>query len=199
MKQNEPYAKLKQWEHIVEFLLLMLTFIGILALITLKLGGDIKMWVDILINVGCSLITSISLSIFIYFKFLKSIPIENKKKIEELLNARLGHEASNHNAVLNSLNPDNRQLSSEHKDITKDLQELETIEAVKKEQYSRLSSEQRVIVDSIKNLEGFTEILSKQNLEIQRLKNENMQLRTQLQQQNKYQKYRSQDNEYEYK
>lgn len=205
MKNKQPYQDLKIWETLIDFQLLILTFIGIIALIVLKIGGDQEMLIDILINIGCSVVTSISLSIFIYFKFLKKIPDENRKKIDELLNARLGYETSNHNATLHALNPTNEHLSGEHKDILNILHQVKEKEIAKEGRYQTLSSNKKMVVDSINNLSVFSDILQKVNhenqqlhYEIGKLKEENSYLKNKIaQKQTKKENIRSREYEHE--
>lgn len=85
MEKKEPYYKLKLWEKIIEWQLLFLTIFAIMALIAMKIGEDYYMWKDILINIGCSVVTSVSLSILIYFKYLKKYLMKTKRKLSNYL------------------------------------------------------------------------------------------------------------------
>lgn len=179
MKVVQPYAKLRLWKEIIDWQLLLLVIFAIISLISMRMEDSGYMLKDILINVGCSVVVSISLSIFIYYKYLKRIPDENKNKIEELLNNRLNYETSNHNSVLASLNPNNAHLSREHDNILHSVGKISDIiirhDANSKASYKLLESDQKILVDSVKNLSVFSTVL-------QQLKQENYSLNKQNQQ-----------------
>lgn len=125
MKSHKPYFYIKKWQKIVEVQLYIFVIFVIICSIIIIIIGEDTMWKDILLNIGVNVITSIAisigLSIFIYFKYLKRIPDENRKQIDDLLNSRLGYETTNHNSVIVAIKTDTRyiknDLSLEHSDI----------------------------------------------------------------------------------
>lgn len=86
---------------------------------------------DIVLNIGINVIsaviTSVLATIFIYYKFLRKIPEMTEKKIDDMLNARLNYETANHNAVLEALNPDNRELNHKIENIWERQIEMDTV------------------------------------------------------------------------
>ncbi len=129
---KEPYHDLKKWKKIVNInLTIFIIFVIICSIMMITIGVG-NMWKDFVFSIFTNLLTgilgSIGTSLFIYFKYLKSIPEENKKEIDKLLNDRLSYETSNHNAVLstitqqtqerkNDLSKEHSHLSTEHIDI----------------------------------------------------------------------------------
>lgn len=103
--------KSKTW--ILIFCCINITIYFIMYL-TKEAGGYKIAMGDIVLNIGINVvsavITSVAATVFIYYKFLRKIPEMTEKKIDDMLNARLNYETANHNAVLQALNPNNREL-----------------------------------------------------------------------------------------
>lgn len=122
---------------------------------------------NVLVNIGCTIAVSIVLNVFIYYRHLKRIPEDTHKAINNLLDARLGYETSNHNAVLNALNPDNRHLSTEHEKIREKIETansfLSVRDAEEKLRSELLSKNQKLIEDSVKNLASISDEMKKVN------------------------------------
>lgn len=182
---DKPFHKLYFCEQIInlEIELIIIVFIFLLILIINKGENDFNMLKDILINVLCSLFTSISVTIFIYYKFLKHIPQETENKINNLLNDRLNHETYNHNAVLHKADTSQNFLSNEHSEIQKNLKnveikiytlssEMKSDKEQKNLQYSILKDNDKDIVDNINKIYALGESLKELNSENIQLKND---------------------------
>ena len=148
------------------------------------------MWYDVLINIGSGILSSIAVTLFIYFKFLKHVTEETEKKINALLNARLGYETTNHNAVMAAVNPSNAYLSQEHTRLSQEHQQLNagissidkviSVEIQKRADWqNNLTAEQRTISDQMKRLQTENKELKR---EITGLRLENQHLSERLQQ-----------------
>lgn len=124
MKEKPPFYKLKLCERIVDIELLVLLLYAIIFIVIIWKRGGQFIWYDVLINIGSGILSSIAVTLFIYFKFLKHVPEETEKKINALLNARLGYETTNHNAVMAAVNPSNAYLSQEHTRLSQEHQQL---------------------------------------------------------------------------
>lgn len=109
---------------------------------------ELAWWQSLLLNVIASVFCGLSVSCFIYYKYLRHIPQENKRLIEELLNDRLSYETTNHNAIRDQLTPNNKHLSDEHRNLKQDLQE----------DLSRISSSQNSIRGSITDFRHYVEL-----------------------------------------
>ena len=194
MSSTKPaYYHLKKWEIIIDIqctvlLIFVVIWFGIMLIVQGVESMETKeFFQSIGINVLSSVLVSITLSVFIYFKFLKRIPEENKKKIEELLNARLGYETTNHNAVLQAvtegLNPNNanlrHEMSKEHDEIKSNLMYLRDLAIREEGKRSRMNPEQinlDTIVEQISGLIDKNSILTSQ---VETLKVQNTMLQTQ--------------------
>ena len=158
------------------------------------------MWYDVLINIGSGILSSIAVTLFIYFKFLKHVPEETEKKINALLNARLGYETTNHNAVMAAVNPSNAYLSQEHTRLSQEHQQLNagissidkviSVEIQKRADWqNNLTAEQRTIsqhFNALSPLSDQMKSLQTENKELKReitgLRLENQHLSERLQQ-----------------
>lgn len=103
----------KARKHLLIALLSIILIDIILIAVLLMLNGDIIMndiLKDIIIGIVSGVIPSIAVTIFIYYKFLKSIPEDTEKKINALLNERLSYETTQHEGTMRALNPDNSFL-----------------------------------------------------------------------------------------
>lgn len=183
MKQKPPFYKLKLCEHIINIELLAFFLYAIIFIIIVWKRGELFMWYDILINIGCSILSSIAVTLFIYFKFLKRVPEETEKKIDKLLNARLGYETTNHNAVMAAVNPDNAQLSQEHTRLSQEHQYLNAgissidkaiaVEIQKRTDWQdNLTAEQRNISEHINAISALSEQMKSLQTENKELKKE---------------------------
>lgn len=189
-EKHKPYFKLNLLKQIIDvellffFLCVFLAFLCFLNKENLELNISIF---DILINVGCSIVATIVLSVIIYFKFLKHIPDETKKQIDDLLNDRLGYEATNHNAVLKKSDDVQSFLAKEHSEIRQSINsakeyiasfygEFNTEKELKKLQYEYLKNNDKDIIDSINKISVLGETLEKVNYENLALKKENKKL-----------------------
>lgn len=163
-------------------LLFMIT-IAIILITILVFDGDIIMndiLKDIIISIISGTISSTAISIFIYFKYLKSIPEETEKKINNLLNERLSYETTQHEGTMRALNPDNAHLSLDHREINKNILHLKdkinSYETEKKIQYNLLDSNGRNIANSIETLNTFSSLYQETNKKIIHLESVNDQL-----------------------
>lgn len=154
------------------FTILGITFSIVFAFNATDKVSDLGMpeLANILINVGCSVLASLAMSVFIYYKYLKHIPEENEKRINRLLNERLTYEASNHNTQLQALNPDNRELSKQHDAISSYVGQVEKtvknvgdavgsinnklrMDEVRQEQSQKyMTNQQQLIMSSLQNI-----------------------------------------------
>lgn len=166
--------------------LLLIIILDIILLIIL-FAGDIIMndiLKDIIIGIISGVIPSIAVTIFIYFKFLKTIPEETEKRINVLLNERLSYETTQHEGTMKALNPDNSQLSLDHRDINKNLSRLNekitSYETEKKAQYSILDMQGKNIVNSIETLNAFSTLYQETNEKVTQLKALNLHLEEEL-------------------
>lgn len=154
-----------------------LVYAIIFTIITLLRNDSMKLWLDLLVNIGISLITSLALSIFIYYKYLKRIPDENKNAIDKLLNDRLGYETTNHNAQLQKSDSVRMELSHEHDrletliaKVNNTAVAIKTTEDVKREQYLTLKDDYKLIVDSVNKLSLIAEAMRTINADNEFLK-----------------------------
>ena len=133
------------------------------------------------------LLATVVLSTIIYFKFLKHIPDETKRKIDDLLNDRLGYETTNHNAVLKKFDDVQSFLAREHSEIRQSINsakeniasfygEFNTEKELKKLQYEYLKNNDKDIIDSINKIYALGEAFEKTNYENISLKEKNEQL-----------------------
>lgn len=185
-EKYKPYFKLNLLEQIIDIEILLLLFcISLIVLCFFKERFDLDInIVDILINIGCSIITTVVLSVIIYFKFLKHIPDETKKQIDTLLNDRLGYETTNHNAVLQKSDSVQNFLSTEHSEIKQSISsanksisylygEFNIDKELKKLQYEYLKDNDKTIIDAVNKISVLGEALEKTNYENTALKAEN--------------------------
>ena len=196
IKQNkdEPYSNFKILEKIIntEILFLILFFNSMVLLFTnkdvLNMGEYV---IDILINIGCSIVTTTVLSVFIYFKFLKHIPDENRKQIDNLLNERLGYETTNHNAVMQKGESVQKSLSDEHAEIREYLVtsndklsvlscKLDNEKELKNLRYKCLNDNNKSIIENINKISSLGDALQYVNYENAKLTNENRNLNVEL-------------------
>ena len=200
-ERYKPYFKLNLLEQIIDIEILLLLFCILLLMLYFFnkewLGLDINI-ADILINIGCSIITTVVLSVIIYFKFLKHIPDETKKQIDTLLNDRLGYETTNHNAVLQKSDSVQNFLSTEHSEIKQSISstnksisylygEFNTDRELKRLQYEYLKDNDKAVIDAVNKISVLGEALEKTNYEnlalkaeVEELKQENKKLKEQL-------------------
>lgn len=196
-QQKDAFYKTTLLAHIIEIQihLLLLCIQAICMIFILKGGYDMELLTDILINVGCSIVTSVVLTVIVYFKFLKNIPEQTKKSIDDLLNTRLGYETANHNAALENTNIAKEALSREHSEIRQNISsvskdivnikgELRTERKLKDLQYNYLKGNDRALVDSINKLNVLGESLQKVNYENKILRAENEKLKSENEQLN---------------
>ena len=207
-ERYKPYFKLNLLEQIIDIEILLLLFCILLLMLYFFnkewLGLDINI-ADILINIGCSIITTVVLSVIIYFKFLKHIPDETKKQIDTLLNDRLGYETTNHNAVLQKSDSVQNFLSTEHSEIKQSISsanksisylygEFNTDRELKRLQYEYLKDNDKAVIDAVNKISVLGEALEKTNYEnlalkaeVEELKQENKKLKEQpFENQNKH-------------
>lgn len=184
--KEEPFHQVHIMKFIVSSGIKLLAVIFLFFLLNyidaISQGGDIlsEAWLNILVNIGTSVIVTVITSIGVYFKFLKKLPDETKNKIDKLLNERLQHEAVNHNAALQKSDTLRESLSREHSELSKSISDvrlgvnsmqsdLENERRMKELAYSRLSSGEKLIVDSIDNLSAMGERMKILNLENEQL------------------------------
>lgn len=206
--KTQPFFKLKLFEQIINLEILLLLLCAALTIYfcinneVINLDTNIT---TILINIGCSIAATVLMSVIVYFKFLKHIPDETKKQIDNLLNERLGYETTNHNAVMQKGDNVQKSLSDEHAElrqnvisVTKELTslsgKLDSDKELKKLQYEYLNYNDKSIIESIKNISSLGEILQKVNyenvelkqqyhnskIEIEKLTQENAELKNKL-------------------
>lgn len=140
--------------------------------------------INVIINIIITLIVFGFVFIFSYYKFLKNIPQETEKRINELLNTRLNYETENHNACLQALNPDNRFLAQEHKVLSQDHKEIkECLYNIDKQIYSEqakkgaLSGKELDINKTVEQLSAMVDLLADYRKQIAELQAENERLR----------------------
>lgn len=141
-------------------------------------------WGSLIINILSSVGVSIALTVTVYFKFLRHIPEENERRINQLLNDRLSHETTNHNAEMAALNPNTAQLSKEHDLIRNDV-ELIKVEFIRQSSradagYDLMKDSQREVVNVIRRLDAIPRLWEELLTENQQLKTENKNLQAQL-------------------
>lgn len=176
MKEKPPFYKLKLCERIVDIeLLVLLIYVIVFIVIIWKRGGQF-MWYDVLINIGSGILSSIAVTLFIYFKFLKRVPEETEKKINALLNARLGYETTNHNAVMAAVNPSNAHLSQEHQQLNAGISSIDKVISVEIQKradwQNNLTAEQRTISEHINALSALSDQMKSLQTENKELKRE---------------------------
>ena len=69
---------------------------------------------DVVIGIITSLVGTVLTTVAMWFAFLRKIPQKTEEKVNKLLNERLNYETTNHNAVMQALNPNTTYLSGEH-------------------------------------------------------------------------------------
>jgi hypothetical protein len=133
---------------------------------------------NIAVNVAVSLISSVLVIVFSYYKFLRRIPETTEKRVNDLLDKRLCHETVNHNAQMQALNPDNAQLmralNPDNAQLAKDLAahdqraiskleklvEYQNTETGRRERSLELmASNEKIITSSVNNLKMFQIIM----------------------------------------
>lgn len=201
---KDAFYKTTLLAHIIEIQihLLLLCIQAAFMIFILKDGYHMDLLTDILINVGCSIATSVVLSVIVYFKFLKNIPEQTKQSIDDLLNARLGYETTNHNSNIENTNAAKESLSREHseirqnittvnkniftvsKDVIRIKDEIKTDRKLKDLQYNCLKDNDKTVIDSINKINVLGESLQKVNYENQILKAENEKLKLENEQLN---------------
>ena len=157
---------------------------------------------EILLIIVCSIATSAIMTVIVYFKFLKHIPEETKKSIDDLLNSRLGYETTNHNANLENTNIAKESLSREHSEIKQNIStvnnnkftvskddirikdEIRTDRKLKNLQYNYVNDKDKTVIDSINKIKVLGDSLQKVNYENQLLKAENEKLKLENEQLN---------------
>lgn len=145
-------------------------------------------WGSLVINVLSSIGASIALTVTVYFKFLRRIPEENERRINQLLNDRLSYESTNHNTEMAALNPNTAQLSKEHDLIRNDVEYIK-VEFIKQSSraeagYDLMKDSQREVVNVIRRLDAIPRLWEELLTENQQLKTENKNLQAQLAKQN---------------
>ena len=135
---------------------------------------------EILVSILTGAITSAGVTIFAYFKFLRKIPEETEDKINKLLNDRLNYETSNHNSLVQMMSPTNEHLSSEHREIQRDINNIKfnvkDLKNKRKADYSLMNDAGKKILSSIDDLTQFSYLLTDLNNKNMKLKEENQQL-----------------------
>lgn len=207
-QKNKAFYQITLLAHIIEIqihlLLLCFQAVCIIQMYNSIAGGnyDMGLMTEILINIGCSIATSAILTVIVYFKFLKHIPEETKKSIDDLLNSRLGYETTNHNANLENTNIAKESLSREHseikqnistvnnniftvsKDVIRIKDEIRTDRKLKDLQYNYLNENDKTVIESINKIKVLGDSLQKVNYENQLLKAENEKLKLENEQLN---------------
>ena len=166
--------------------LLFGTIFGIIFTVIMRILFHERMinmtwWMEIIISTIASSLASIGMSIFIYYNFLRKIPENTEKKIDELLNARLGYETTNHNAVLSKIDyksdASKSDLSKQHHQIYHKVEKVhDMVLEERTEKHSALDNmtdEQKKISSSIANLTNLSKALDT-------LVNENSQLKEKI-------------------
>lgn len=174
--------------------LLFLTVIDIIliAMLMLYQGVIISEFLkDIIMSIVTGIVPSIFVTIFIYYKYLKKIPDETEKKVNELLNDRLNYETAQHEGTMRALNPDNAQLSIDHRQILNDQRKINenllniagkmnSYEQDKETQYRLLNGESISVVNIIEKLNLFSELYQKTNKKVYDLEKQNSLLKERL-------------------
>lgn len=168
------------WKILKMILPLPILYIIINTIFIIAIGSDL-MWMNILAGTISSILATAAMTTIVYFKFLKHIPEETEKKINNLLNQRLNYETTNHNALISNLHQSENHLSDEHSSMGRDIIKLssawDTQREEKRQQYQELKKEYQRIIDSISTLKDFGEIFRQINSENNRLQKENQSLK----------------------
>lgn len=194
--RGEPYYMLNLLKYLVyveiELLALDCAVIFMLSIIR---SFDMDFWLDILINVACSIGVSIVATLIAYFKFLKHIPEETKSQIDKLLNDRLNYESTNHSAVMQKGDSVQKALSDEHKEIRNNIDrtkekiytasreiavlstKLDNEKELKRLRYENLNDNSKSIIQNINKISSLGELLQEVNYENSKLKAENYNLK----------------------
>lgn len=207
-QKNKAFYQITLLAHIIEIQihlsLLCFQAVCIIQMYNSIVGEnyDMGLMTEILINIGCSIATSAILTVIVYFKFLKHIPEETKKSIDDLLNSRLGYETTNHNANLENTNIAKESLSREHseikqnistvnnniftvsKDVIRIKDEIITDRKLKNLQYNYLNENDKTVIESINKIKVLGDSLQKVNYENQLLKAKNEKLKLENEQLN---------------
>lgn len=134
--------------------------------------------IDLIMNAATSIMLSVFLVIFSYYKFLRKIPQETKQEIDQLLNDRLGYETSNHNSIMEALNPNTQVLSSDHREIRAQLTNINAnVEVIKKQKdvdYRLLNNSERQIVHSIDTLADFSVLFVRLQKDLDKMRKDNI-------------------------
>lgn len=161
--------------------------IDIILIVILICDGGIvvnDVFKDIIISIISGVLPSIAVTIFIYYKYLKKIPEETEAKINQLLNERLNYETTQHGETMRALNPDNSQLSHDHRDINRNLiqlnEKINSYEIEKKAQYNLLDNNGKNIANSIETLNAFSALYQQTNKKLIMLESLNDRLTKEL-------------------
>lgn len=161
--------------------------IDIILIVILICDGGIvvnDVFKDIIISIISGVLPSIAVTIFIYYKYLKKIPEETEAKINQLLNERLNYETTQHGETIRALNPDNSQLSHDHRDINRNLiqlnEKINSYEIEKKAQYNLLDNNGKNIANSIETLNAFSALYQQTNKKLIMLESLNDRLTKEL-------------------
>lgn len=148
-------------------------------------GMETISWIGVLVDLIVGVSSSIALSIFIYYRYLKKIPETTEAKINDLLNQRLGYETTNHNAVLSMLemkiSPNTRDLShnlsKEHDDLKRILDALykqaNEDKIIHEAAAKDMTTQQVRISQSVETLAIFEGVMESLVVKNQQLKEEN--------------------------
>ncbi len=182
--KKPPFFKLNLLEQIINIEILLL-LLCIALTIYFYISNEVIILdtnlANILINIGCSIAATVLMSVIVYFKFLKHIPDETKKQIDNLLNERLVYETTNHNAVIQKSDDVRKSLSDEHAElrhnvisVTKELTSLsgkfDNYKEIKRLQYEYLNYNDKSIIENINNISSLGEVLKRVNYENVELK-----------------------------
>lgn len=193
---EEPYYMLNLLKYLVyiEIELLVLD-VAVIFMLSIVRSFDMDFWLDILINVACSIGVSIVVTLIAYFKFLKHIPEETKKQIDKLLNDRLNYESTNHSAVMQKGDSVQKALSDEHKEIRNNIDrtkekiytasreiavlstKLDNEKEIKKLRYESLNDNSKSVIEHLNKISSIGELLQEVNYENSKLKAENYNLK----------------------
>lgn len=85
--QSESSGIILSDNDLLAFIILGIVFSIVFTYNAIDKLGDSGMpgLINILLNIGCSVLASLAMSIFIYYKYLKRIPGENEKRINAIL------------------------------------------------------------------------------------------------------------------
>lgn len=115
-----------------------------------------------------------------YFVFLKKMPERIAEKLDKKIDpSNLSLQGEQHQ-IQQSLNPSNLVLHEDHETLRGYLEDAAKRYAVNEDRYRRLDTDGRSIVDTVRKLDGFADMLQRLQERVMELETENRELQRQL-------------------